>query len=248
MSATFVQRLKNEFKMLKKNFIWLVVLIFYDFYFLFYPAKNVVFYFDKPVKDIQIRDVLFNLLPEHSKGNIHDKPQFVVWASSVCLLLLVPLTSPIFHRNKIFSTSNMLVTLFFFALMHTIRMTGFTLTVNPDPTRYCRFDQIPRPTSFHGRKYSEFILTLFEYSRYSTGLISRHLFQTVQPDVRRPHVFRAQCQFHFVGADCGVPLRCGYQQKAQSRFSDLLRPPDFDTGPHFQYPESVTFIQVFFYF
>lgn len=150
MCTTFLQRAKNEFRVLKRNCAWLAFLLFYDFYILFYPAKNVVFYFDRPVRRPQIRDLLFQLLPEFSKGNIHDKPQIVVWVASVCALLIIPLISPKFHRNRIFTFSNMLIVLYIFGLMHTIRMTGFTVTVNPDPTRYCRLGKIPRPENMRG--------------------------------------------------------------------------------------------------
>ena len=145
LDYTFTKRLWSECRMFKHNWLVCILSFFYNSYILSIIGKNLVFYIDKPVKQIEIQDLLFNLLPEYTQKNIHDIPQLILWLSSFYFLIIMPVTSPIFHRNKIFSVSGFIILNLFASVIFTLRTISYLVTVIPDPSRKCRLGLYEAP-------------------------------------------------------------------------------------------------------
>lgn len=146
----FHQRLYLELKLFKKNALIIILSVIYDLYFLYYPIKNFVFYRESPVREIPISDLLFDVIPEYFDKNIQDIPQAVLWLTSSILLIVPPFLSPIFHKNGIYSISNIITTSLTVVTIFTIRAINFNITLIPDSSYFCRLGQLSQPKDLYG--------------------------------------------------------------------------------------------------
>lgn len=153
MSEKFNQRLFLELNLFKEYALIIVLSIIYDLYFLYFPIKNFVFYKENPVKEIPIRDIFFNVIPEYFDKNIQDIPQGILWLFSSVLLILPPFFSPIFHKNGIYSISNIITTSLMVVTVFTIRAINFNITIIPDSSYFCRFGQLNQPKNVYGNEF-----------------------------------------------------------------------------------------------
>lgn len=153
MSDTFWRRLVNEYRVLKANFWQFLLLGFYQFYVISVPGKNLVFYLDRPVLDISVRDAMFDILPEVRGINIQDRTLLVFICFTAVLLLGLPFVFPIFHKHRVFVAGNLVILVQLGSALYSLRTVAFLVTLMPDSTYYCRHDEIPRPQNLHGRPH-----------------------------------------------------------------------------------------------
>jgi hypothetical protein len=102
------------------------------------PAKNIVYYFSKPVKETQVMDLMFQIIPEYNRKNLHDIPQIILWVSIFIICILSPILFPKFHKNKIYAVRNLLSFFYLLNLIFFMRAVIMTLTILPDPSLDCR--------------------------------------------------------------------------------------------------------------
>ena len=150
MWKELTKRFKKEIKVLKPKLILFAFFIFYNFYVMMVPAKNLVFYLSDPQKDIVIKDFLHKLFPEYKKSNISDIPQTILWLVSVILLLFIPIIFEKCHRHQIYSINNFMFACALNAIMFTTRAISFTITIMPDPSYVCRYQLIKKPDNLFG--------------------------------------------------------------------------------------------------
>ena len=148
----FTKRIQTEVALLKANCCSLILLNFFLFYFCSLPARNLVFFLDKPSKSNPMEDLAHNWLPEVKTINIQDYPQTFTWLFAANCIIFLPLFFQIFHDNKISSVNNYLVTSSLLALTILIRLVSVYLTIVPDPSYLCQeVGSIPKPHSYYGK-------------------------------------------------------------------------------------------------
>ena len=150
MWKEFGRRLLTELKIIKLNWIKVILFSLINFYFVFIILKNIGLYYFVDRKNVIFKDIGHYYLPEYFKVNIHDIPQSIAWIMSLSPLIYIPIF-PVFHKNKIYSIKTFLICSYFCNLIYLIRFVSVLISQFPDPSHFCRFNTIPRPSSTYGK-------------------------------------------------------------------------------------------------
>lgn len=182
MTYTFKERIKNELKVLRCNYLKFLGFCFFNFYILCFPSKNFPFYMAKQIDDNKIRD-LINTRTPLVKTNIQDYPQMLLWPNAFIFLFFFPMIFSKFHRNNIYGFANFIIVLMSFAVVFVIRIVCFSLTIFPDPSYVCQHTDLPRPQNVYG--IDEYIFDFGDRVGvdFVRLIISRNIFQIIQPQL-----------------------------------------------------------------
>lgn len=157
------KNLKKEYPLLKAHWLKILFFIFYDFWFLSFPSRNILIYMYKAAEHNPIRDLIHENIPLITKYPIHASVQITYWVISCFILVFVPLLWKKCHENQIYAIKNLIFMFALFLIIYTIRSICNIITVIPDPKFYCQpgFDR-PVPENTFGKSLY-FYLNLFYF-------------------------------------------------------------------------------------
>ena len=155
MCKEFCRRICSELKIIKYNWVKIVILSIINFYFVMAVLKNLGLYYFVSREHVVFKDIGHYLLPEVYSFSIHDIPQSIVWAICLTSLVYVPIF-PIFHKHKIYSLKIFIIASYYCSLIYLIRFVSILITALPDPSHECRFNLMPRPQNLHGKNIIKF--------------------------------------------------------------------------------------------
>ena len=167
------ERLISEKRILLKHWLALIFFIIYFVYFCFVPARNFVFYLDRPVSQISIEDIFHNILPQMKSETLSNFPQALVWLFTGIPQLFIPLFYKKCHKVGVYVISSALTSISVLSVVYFIRIVTYYLTIMPDPSYMCSNKvQIPRPQNLFGNFYFCIFRVFYEDKNIQNSLIN----------------------------------------------------------------------------
>ena len=147
-----IQRCIREFKLAQLHWKHIVLVLFVNIYVFTVIGRNMVFFYDRPINEIQIQDFFFNLMPETKAVWIQNIPVSILLIFSLPMMLILPFVYGKCHKHGIFAVNNFVIFSYFITIIHFVRVVNYNITILPDPSPHCRMGaKMERPKNFYGK-------------------------------------------------------------------------------------------------